>query len=161
MQETPAEYEADRARVSPPWDEQDADYAAEMMAAYDAKHGPRVGDWVLVADETRSRRIAAIHHGPKKGRVPARPERFQLTSRWGGGNSFHLTHASVAHSGGLDSALPIEYLADTGQTRDGWVWVWHHGRPGGGQARDGQLAFRVWRYIPSSETSPADREEGR
>ena len=60
--------------------------------------------------------------------------------------SYHMTERGhVSYSGGLDAMELREFLTDTGETRRGRFWFWHHGLPGGGRGVDGWADCKIYR----------------
>jgi len=112
------------------FDERDAAIRAERLIEWQARSGPRVGDFVRLANG-ELRRFA--HHWG---------DSIQPTSK--GGGSFYFFGSGMSMSGGLDPAIPIERIVDTGETRDGWCWFFHHGFSGAHRGVDFTVPCRVY-----------------
>jgi hypothetical protein len=103
---------------SPKFDERDAELLRVLQDKWDAKAGPRVGDFVQMLDGTLRR----------------------FTHNWGdslqttvGGNhpcsgdaSFFFGAGYMSFSGSLDRAIPRASLENTWETRIGRAWFFHH-----------------------------------
>lgn len=124
----------------PEFDERDQSLLDERMAKLDKIGGPRVGDWVIFADGTE-RRISYVW--------PASDLPDVQTSNDGGGWSLNSEYPS--YSGGLFSAVFRSTLTDTGETRPGQVWLFHHDLWTAHNGVYTSVAFRVFRC---SEAAP-------
>jgi hypothetical protein len=113
-------------------DERDRDMITRRMEALNAVPGPRVGDFVEFPGDI-TRRISYIW--------PDEPASVQ-TSR---GGSYYLGNGYVSMSGSLYVGVPAWTLTDTGETRDGAVWVFHHDYHTGGNGVGAMVPFRVFR----------------
>jgi len=119
--------------MSPTFDEKDQEILDRRRARYDEILGPRMGDWVTYDDGTW-RRISYIW------REDAEPVDIQTSK----GGAWYLGDGYVSMSGSLFGSTPAHTLTDTGQTRPGNVWFFHHDwaeRDGGVNA---SMPFRVF-----------------
>lgn len=75
---------------------------------------------------------------------------FQLSDpRFGA--SFHWCWWYCSYSGGHQMMLhPFALLEDTGETRDGHVWVFHHDIAGANRAVTCTIPFRIYRLTPTT-----------
>jgi len=106
--------------------------------AWDAKPGPRVGDFVQMKPDADLRRFA--HDWG---------DALQVTpAEWSG--SFYLPACGVAsYSGGLNPSIPAADLAWHGEYRpDGLFWFFHHDRPRAGGAVYFRMRCRLYHYNP-------------
>lgn len=118
-------------------DARDAEILAERVKAFDQIAGPRVGDFVEFSNGVTHR---FAHDWGERG--------LQTTA----GGSWYLGKGYVSFSGGLDPCIPRDSLTDTGDTREGDVWFFHHDLWGAGRGIDARVTFRVYR---TTETFPA------
>jgi hypothetical protein len=109
-------------------DRQDSEILAARQAALEARPGPRVGDWVEFPGSIR-RRISHIW-----------PDSLQTSDE----GSYYLGNGYVSMSGSLHPGVPPDSLTDTGHTRDGEVWFFHHDFPTAGGGVDACIPFRVY-----------------
>jgi hypothetical protein len=113
-------------------DERDREMIARRMEALDAIPGPRVGDFVEFPGNI-TRRISYIW--------TSEPETVQTST----GGSYYLGDGYVSMSGSLYAGVPLGTLTDTGQVRDGAVWVFHHDWAAAHNGVDTRVPFRVFR----------------
>lgn len=117
----------------PKFDQRDADLLAARQEKWDARTGPRVGDFVIMPDGTLSR---CTHDWQPWGGMQTGGE----------GGSYYLTNGGDAsYSGGLDPAIDIDRFADTGETRDGAFWFFHHDSSGAHNGVQCTMPCRVYR----------------
>jgi hypothetical protein len=116
-------------------DEQDTATLAELVARHVEREGPRVGDFVIWREQDGERVYRRISYDWG--------EDVQTSD----GGSFHLGRHGVSFSGSLHPAIPTADLVDTGETREGPVWFFHHGMPGAGRGMDVVAPFRVYAYV--------------
>ena len=98
----------------PEFDERDAAIVAARVEALNAHEGPRVGDFVHMPDGTLRRFTYDWD------------DRIQTTDPVFPSRGFYLGNGYVSYSGALDPSIPKDQLTDTGETRPGQVWVFHH-----------------------------------
>lgn len=118
-------------------DDRDQAIVDERMAAVDAITGPRVGDFVVFADGTE-RRIS--YSWPAGDHFPASVQTSDL-----GAGRFYLGRGYLSFSGGLHSGVSVETLTDTGETRKGEAWIFHHDSRRAHNGVDFKATFRVYR----------------
>jgi len=116
-------------------DERDAALLTGRVAAYDAIPGPRVGDFVVFADDV-TRRISHIWRDEKE-------TVFSVQTSDGG--TYFLDDGSVSMSGGLHPGVKPDTLTPTDEQRNGSVWFFHHNRWAAGNGIDTIMSFRVFR----------------
>jgi hypothetical protein len=128
-------------------DERDAAIHAEIQTALDTIKGPRVGDFVIFADGV-IRRFSHHHKAYKSRKHPEdnSPERMQTSD----GGSWHVGRYGADFSGSLHRGIETATLTDTGETRLGSGWFWHHDRMG---ANLGVPSSFVWRVYTTTETT--------
>lgn len=117
-------------------DERDQVIVDERMTAMNAEPGPRVGDFVVFADGAE-RRIS--YAWPAGEDFPASMQ----TSDPGG--RYYLGGAWLSYSGSLHPGVPVETLTDTGETRKGDAWIFHHDSHRAHNGVDFKVPFRVYR----------------
>ena len=100
--------------MRPEYDERDKSIQEERETMWNKRRGPRVGDFVKMADGTLKRFTYNWGDG------------IQTTAN-GYGGSFHLGKGYVSYSGGLDPAIPRETIRYAGKKRAGSFWFFHHG----------------------------------
>lgn len=97
--------------------------------------GPRVGDWVVHPDGKESRITHVYNCGGKW--------LFQ-----DGGDAcgrYHIFRSGTEdYSGSLGYPLPLGQLRDTGNTKSGSVWFFHHGIAGAGRGVEFEIQERVF-----------------
>jgi hypothetical protein len=107
--------------MRPDFDTRDAEILAEREELFNQRSGPRVGDFLRVADGF-----------------------LRFTDDWGediqttvgakhpchGDASFYLSDGYASFSGSLDKAIPKTDLHNTGETLEGSFWFFHHGYAG-------------------------------
>jgi hypothetical protein len=118
-------------------DERDREMIARRMEKLNAIPGPRVGDFVEFPGDI-TRRISYIW-----------PEAAQISK----GGSYYLGDGYVSMSGSLYTGVPLETLTDTGQVRDGAVWVFHHDWHTAHNGVDTLVAFRVFHCSADAPSS--------
>lgn len=118
------------------FDDTDRAMLAERQTALDEIEGPRVGDFVEFACGT-VRRVSHIWAWDDE---PTATHSIQTSD----GGSFHLGVGYVSFSGGLRPGIPRGTLTDTGRTRDGSVWFFHHNRWAASNGVDTVATFRVF-----------------
>lgn len=136
--------------MQPQFDAIDASILAERVSAWNERTGPRVGDFVVMPDKTALR----------------------FTHDWGndiqttwkktsGDASFYFSKGCMSFSGSLDSAIPKADLIDTGETREGSAWFFHHNES---RAHNGvyfAVPCRVFLYRPKTSADDYGQPGGR
>lgn len=127
---------------NPHLDARDAEILRDLRAHWAAVTGPRVGDFVRFADSDRLHRFSADHQWTAEdiAEYPSLVDGLQTTP----GGSFHLGRHGMSYSGGLDSTIPRTTLTDTGETRLGGAWFFHHGWSGAHRGVDVRIECRVY-----------------
>jgi hypothetical protein len=118
-------------------DERDGATVAERMARLDERSGPRVGDFLRFANGVE-RRIS--HYWGAEPDVPGWRAGVQTSD----GGSWHLGEGGCSFSGGLYPLVALDTLTDTGETRNGSAWIFHHGHRCAGGGVDFLAPFRVF-----------------
>ncbi|MGZ6008550.1 MAG: hypothetical protein ACXWLO_04600 [Rhizomicrobium sp.] len=130
---------ADRFDAPPDFDEQDAAIAQERLAAWNERPGPRVGDYVIMPDESTLR---FTHDWG---------DSIQTTCKRASGDvSFYFCHGHMSFSGSLDPSILKADLTDTGELRNGSAWFFHHNRSGARRGVYFTVPCRVFRYAPKA-----------
>lgn len=106
--------------MRPEFDDRDAAILAERQAAFDKREGPRCGDFVIFPCGT-TRRIAHVWKWDASDEGPAVHD---LQTSVGG--SFYFGEGYMSFSGTLYQSIPASALVDTGETREGLCWFFHH-----------------------------------
>lgn len=114
------------------FDDRDEAIRQARVVIWQTRSGPRVGDYVEMADGTLRR---FTHDWG---------DEIQVSCTWCGG-SFYFGHGRCDYSGALDPAIAKADLTDTGTLRDGPVWFFHHDRAGAGRGVDCTIPCRVYR----------------
>lgn len=133
----------------PEIDDKDRAMIAERTAAFDKREGYRVGDFVIFADDI-TRRIS--HIWPGEGT----PDNIQTSVP---GASFYLGDGYVdMGSGSLFAPFPADTLTLTDETREGGVWMFHHGHAMAHNGVNFAIPFRVFRSaVEAPEGSPYEK----
>lgn len=98
----------------PVFDARDADILAQRVADWNAKPGPRVGDFAILAN---GKTVRFSHDWGDS--LQTTDGRF--------GASFYLGKGGyMDFSGGLDPSIPKVAFVYTGEVRDGQAWFFHH-----------------------------------
>ena len=118
-------------------DERDAAIKAEIQAGFDRRTGPRVGDFIEFANGTIER-VSHVWDGMAEY---GGTDGVQTSE----GGSWHVSRSCASFSGGLNSIIPFTTLTDTGETREGSGWFWHHDIAGGNRGVPTNFTFRVYR----------------
>lgn len=98
--------------MPPAFDTLDEEIKQIRLDAWHTIPGPRVGDFIRAASGDYSR-IAHLW-----------PDVIQPTAD--AASSFYFGHGYCQHSGGLQPGITRERFIDTGQTRHGEIWFFHH-----------------------------------
>ena len=115
----------------PTFDERDTEILQAREAAYNARQGPRVGDFIRRQDG----QLARFSHDWGDG----------LQSSAGG--SFYLGNGYGSFSGSLDPMIPQDRIQPTGELLLGWFWFFHHDFAGAGRGVNCEMLCRVYREI--------------
>lgn len=124
-----------------------AKIAEDIHAAREAlTGGPRIGDFVIMPDNTIQRCCNKTEFGMQ-------------TSEAG---RYHVSRCGTASmSGGLNRSQLDEYFQDTGEVRLGLFWFFSHMQPGAGQGVDFYLPCRVYRLVPFTMTEEEARAHSK
>lgn len=90
-------------------------YRTQCFWQYERTLLPRVGDYIVFADEV-TRRVSHVWDWPTGG------ESVQTSD----GGSFYLGEGYCSFSGGLYPGIPLRTLTLTADLRQGPVWFFHH-----------------------------------
>jgi hypothetical protein len=115
-------------------DDRDEAIVEQRTAALDQRTGPRVGDFVLFSDGIE-RRISEASGD--------RVQTSDLSGLFSG--RFYLGRFGCSFSGGLHPAIATSTLTDTGETREGSAWIFHHDQHRAHNGVDVRIPFRVFR----------------
>lgn len=99
----------------------------------DKKEGIRIGDYLVVEDGDY-RRVAHIWD-----------DGIQPSS---GNPSIYLGDGYMSYSGGLDSAIPLHKIEDTGEIKNGDCWFFDKNIAGAGRRVMKKLPCRVFKVKP-------------
>lgn len=139
---------------NPHLDERDAEILGGLRAAWLGIDGPRVGDYVRFADTPagtgRLHRFSADHRWSVEdvAEHPGLVDGLQTSP----GGSFHLGPSGhMSMSGSLDRTVPRATITDTGETRLGSAWFFHHDRAGAHRGVDVRVPCRIY---ATTETAP-------
>lgn len=115
------------------FDARDEQLRQQGLIYWNTTNDPRVGDYVTLGDGT-------LHRISTKSSTS-----FQLSDpRFGA--SFHWCWWYCSYSGGHQMALhALSSLEDTGETRDGDVWVFHHDQAGAHRGVTCTIPCRIYR----------------
>ena len=117
-------------------DQVDADLVRERLAAMDyARSVPRSGDFVDFADGVQ-RRISHCYYIADGWETNT----FQTSD----GGRWYLSRLGCEFSGALYPSIDGETFTDTGETRLGSAWVFHHDHHCAGGGVDFLAPFRVF-----------------
>ena len=126
----------------PVFDFRDAESLAERVAAWQSRNGPRVGDYVIMPDD-ELRRFTYDWSRFDGG--------IQTTCNGLSGSFFISRNGYADYSGGLEGAIPHERLIDTGETRPGSFWFFHHEHAKAHNGVHVQIDCRVYRVKESAQ----------
>lgn len=118
-------------------DDRDASIKDRIQAGIDRLTGPRVGDFIEFANGTIER-VSHVWDGMAEY---GGTDGVQTSA----GGSWHVSESGASFSGGLNSIIAFTTLTDTGETRDGSGWFWHHGMSGANRGVPATFTFRVYR----------------
>jgi hypothetical protein len=111
-------------------DLRDREILAQRIRMLDRIAKPRVGDYVRFANGVERR----ISHDWDEGGIQTSD-----------GGSFYLGRTGVSFSGSLYGCTPTEDLEDTGTTKLGSIWFFHHDWAKAHNGVQTQIPFRVYR----------------
>lgn len=114
----------------PKFDDTDKEILERREALFNARSGPRVGDFVRFPDGTVDR----FSHDWG--------ETIQTTK----GGSFYLGNGYMSFSGGLDPAIDKADLRPTYEMRGGSCWFFHHNYHAAHNGVDVTIPCRVYEY---------------
>jgi len=122
-------------------DSEDRRILAKRTALFNRQKGPRVGDFIVFADEV-TRRIARVE--PENGS----PDRSVYLSD----AYFYLSEKEgVLHNTRLHRPVQIRHMELTDKRRTGSAWTFHHGISTEHNGVNVEIRFRVYRC---SELAP-------
>lgn len=121
--------------LTPQLDDRDRDLFTARAESYDRIGGPRVGDYVEFADGV----IRRVSHVWDDG--------VQTSD----GGSFYLGNGYISFSGGLYPSIPFSSLTDTGEKRNGSVWLFHHDWARAHNGVHSEISFRVFKADRETE----------
>jgi len=99
------------------------------IAVWTLVSGQRVGDFAILRD---GRTMRFSHHWG---------DSIQVSE----GGSFYFGGEYMSFSGGLEPAIPVEQFQDTGETRKGSAWFFHHNQARAHNGVDVQVPCRVYK----------------
>lgn len=120
-------------------DERDAKILAQRAELLGLRTEPQQGDWVTFADGTE-RRVSHVWDFPADSEGP-RIYSIQTSD----GGSWYLGDGYVSFSGALHPGVSGDTFSDTGTTRPGAVWIFHHDYHTAHNGVEVEIDFRVWR----------------
>ena len=121
------------------FDQRDDEIISRRAALLIQHTKPQSGDFVIFADDV-TRRISHVWDWPADDEGP----RLYSIQTSDGGN-WHLGDGYASFSGSLFTGFDGDTLTDTGETRPGSVWIFHHDIHVAHSAVQGLVDFRVWR----------------
>lgn len=143
--------------MAPKIDDRDREILKHREELYNAKPGPRVGDWLRLDNGEYRRFTYDWGHCDTE---PGEDHGLQTTCVDGESGSFHLggltgdtraeVDAYISYSGSLNPGVKRSAMVDTGETKLGRVWFFHHNFPGAGNGVEFEIPFRVFRMKPES-----------
>ncbi len=71
----------------------------------------------------------------------------------GHGNGFYLGNGYISYSGGLDPGVKLSDITQTEQTKKGFIWFFDNDFATGGNGRDFEIDFRVFKLKPDADLS--------
>jgi flavin-dependent dehydrogenase len=120
-------------------DERDSEILARRAGLVASRIEPQSGDWVIFADGVE-RRVSHVWDWPADSDGP-RVYSIQTSD----GGSWYLGDGYASFSGGLHPGVSGDTFSDTGTTRPGGVWIFHHDYHTAHNGVDVEIDFRVWR----------------
>lgn len=126
--------------------ENDFDLLMDRINKLNQRSGPRVGDFVIMPDETVLRFTYDWSNGSHLADI-------QTTSPGSTDQSFYLSKNGFCDfSGSLSDPLPIKDLEDTLENRLGAIWFFHNDYARAHNGVYAKVPFRVYRYRPSTQS---------
>jgi hypothetical protein len=125
----------------PEFDDRDAEILAHREAAWNARSGPRVGDYVILQNGLYDRFTYDMKDKIQVGGGLS----LNNDMRTDGGYGFYLGDGYADYSGGLNPPVPKSHLELTEETRDGGFWFFHHGSAGANRGVYFKIRCRVYR----------------
>lgn len=126
---------------APTFDARDQELLDQRLAHWNKRQGPRVGDWCVWPGGEVGRFTHdwgdALQTTCKPG-----PERFM---NFGLGSFYMTKDGYLSYSGALDPGIALDRLVDTGETRDGDVWFFHHEHARANNGVHVKIPCRVYR----------------
>jgi len=119
-------------------DPKNLDMLQARLSAREQITGPRVGDWIVRLDgkESRATYVWDDEDGP------------WIQDGGGSMGSFYLMrHGYEDYSGGLDPGIKASCLELTGETKEGFVWIWDRDSPGQNRGVSFPIQERVWKQV--------------
>ena len=124
------------------FDERDAEILATREQLFNQVDGPRVGDFLRVADGM----LRFTHDWDDSIQTTVKPGHSCY-----GDASFYLSDGYVSFSGSLDPAIDKMKLKDTGEKQKGGFWFFHHNFPGGGRGVHFEMTCRVFIQVKTMD----------
>jgi len=122
------------------YSERDYNLLTERIAKLNLRQGPRVGDFVIMPDES----VRRFTHDWT--------DSLQTTIRQNNDSSFYFSLNGFCNfSGSLDDSLPIEQIEATTETRLGRVWFFSNNVARMHNAVNARVPFKVYRYQPAAK----------
>ena len=118
------------------FDEIDRRLLAKRIEAWNCRTEPRVGDFIIMPDGELRR----LTHNWLIG--------LQTTWKGEGGTFYLSTDGYGDYSGGLDSQIPNDKIENTGETREGNFWFFHHDNARAHNGITVKVPCRVYRVRP-------------
>jgi hypothetical protein len=123
--------------AAPRFDERDQLILDQRIAFWNARTGPRVGDYVIMREDD----VRRFTHDWDDGSI-------QVTAGVNGTGSFYFDrNGHMDYSGGLDPTILMSDLIDTGATRDAAAWFFHHDHSCAHNGVQFRVPCRVYRYM--------------
>jgi hypothetical protein len=114
-------------------DDKDAQIVQRRSDTLIAQSEPDVGDFVIFADGVE-RRISHVWNWEDDHDIQTSD-----------GGSWYLGEGYCSFSGGLFTSVKASTLVNTGTTRPGSVWIFHHDFATAHNGIDTQIEFKVWK----------------
>ena len=118
----------------PQFDDRDAEILKQSQHEFDAKEGPRVGDFVRMPDGELRR---FTHDWGLD---------IQTTIKGNVDTSFYFHRGFCSFSGSLDPAIPKANLTVIPEVMEGSIWFFHHGQSGAHRGVYTKAKFRMFQY---------------
>jgi hypothetical protein len=121
----------------PEFDAKDAEILANRERLYNLIPGPRVGDFLEIAEDVMLRFTHDWGESIQTTVWPKHPCH--------GDASFYLSDGYVSFSGSLDRAIDKGELEDTGRKLEAAFWFFHHNHAGADCGVYCKMPVRVWK----------------